>query len=95
MFSLGLIYSHGQGTKQNLGEAAKWYRQASEGGIGPAQYNLPLMHEDCRGIPQNRAEAIRLYRLVGAQGVEQARRALERLGASSETKASPKPFGLF
>lgn len=80
MFYLGLIYSNGQGVKQNLGEAAKWYRLAAERGDGAAQHNLAIMHLEGRGIQQDRDEAIRLFRLAARQGLESSKSALQRLG---------------
>lgn len=40
---VGVLYSHGAGTKQDLAEAAKWYRKAAEKGYPPARFNLGFL----------------------------------------------------
>ncbi|HHF3780583.1 TPA: tetratricopeptide repeat protein, partial [Haemophilus influenzae] len=52
-FNLGLMYSKGQGVKQDDFEAVKWYRKAAEQGHAKAQYNLGNMYANGRGVKQD------------------------------------------
>lgn len=45
-FNLGVMYSKGEGVKQDDIEAVKWYRKAAEQGHKNAQYNLGVMYYD-------------------------------------------------
>ena len=49
-------------------EAARWYRQAAEGGHPGAQYNLALLHDRGEIVRFDLAEAARLYRKAAVQG---------------------------
>ena len=39
-FSLGVMYEHGEGVRQDYAEAVRWYRKAAEQGDSDAQHNL-------------------------------------------------------
>ena len=43
-FNLGLMYFKGDGGKQNLSKAAKWFRLAATQGNAEAQLNLCLLY---------------------------------------------------
>jgi uncharacterized protein len=45
-YSLGLMYSKGQGVTQNYAEAAKWYRKAADQGDDEAQYELGRLYNE-------------------------------------------------
>mmetsp|Transcript_72542 Transcript_72542/g.142095 ORF Transcript_72542/g.142095 Transcript_72542/m.142095 type:complete len:240 (-) Transcript_72542:1-720(-) len=43
---LGILYTNGEGVKQNFEEAVKWFRQAADQGNADAQCSLGLMYEN-------------------------------------------------
>ena len=69
---LGLMYSNGQGTPQNLKEAVKWFRMAAERGNADAQNWTGIMYENGQGVPRNYKEAVKWYRLAAEQGIAHA-----------------------
>jgi TPR repeat protein len=80
-FSLGLIYSRGQGVPQDNAEAVKWYLEAANQGNGAAQLKLGTMFARGRRVPQDNVCGLMWYNLAAAQSVEYAagkRDALER-----------------
>ncbi len=66
-FSLGVMYSNGQGIPQDYAEALKWYRLAAEQGSADAQFNLGLMYYQGQGVLQNYTEALSWYRKAAEQ----------------------------
>jgi TPR repeat protein len=80
-FSLGLMYSRGQGVPQDNAEAVKLYLEAANQGDGAAQLKLGTMFARGRTVPQDNVCALMWYNLAAAQSVEYAsgkRDALER-----------------
>ena len=71
-YSLGYIYSTGEGVPQDYAEAAVWYRRAAEAGHVDAQVNLGYMYDMGEGVPQDYAEAAVWYRQAAEQGDAQA-----------------------
>lgn len=53
---------------------------AANQGDAAAQYNLGVCYYNGEGVTQNKTEAARLFRLAAAQGDEDAKKALKRLG---------------
>lgn len=59
---LAAIYTAGHaGVEQNYERAAIWFREAAQGGIANARYNLGVLHHQGIGLEQNVQEAIRWY----------------------------------
>lgn len=56
-FELAGLYAGGEGVKQNLTEAVKWYRKAAEQGHDGAQFKLGLSYQNGKGVPQSDTEA--------------------------------------
>ena len=56
-FNLGVMYTFGEGVRQNYAEAFKWYKLAAEQGNASAQFNLGLMYNEGEGVRQNYSEA--------------------------------------
>ena len=56
-FELAGLYAGGEGVKQNLAEAVKWYRKAAEQGHDGAQFKLGLSYQNGKGVPQSDSEA--------------------------------------
>jgi TPR repeat protein len=69
-WTLGMLYSHGYGVKQDYAEAIKWYRLAAEAGDRLAQKDLGEMYYNGQGVPQ---DYLRAYMwsppLGGSRGV--------------------------
>lgn len=57
-YTLGMMYSKGQGVMQNDIEAAKWFGEAAEQGDAEAQVNLGMMYYHGYGVPENYGEAL-------------------------------------
>lgn len=67
-FTLGLMYSKGQGVPQDNAEAMKWVRKAAGQGLAEAQFYLGMRYSEGRGVPQDYAEAVKWYRRAAEQG---------------------------
>ena len=67
-YTLGVMYSRGEGVPEDDAEAVRWYRLAAEQGHASAQNNLGLMYAEGNGVPEDDAEAVRWYRLAAEQG---------------------------
>ena len=62
------MYHKGQGVPQNLLEAIKWYRRASDNGHGGALSNLGYMYQEGQGVSRDFRKAVKKYRLAAALG---------------------------
>ena len=65
---LGDLYNQGRVVKEDLAEAAKWYRKSAEQGFPPGQFNLGLVYENGEGIPKDPKTAIKWYRKAAKKG---------------------------
>ena len=74
----GFCYESGDGTRQDLAAAAKWYRAAAERGNSRGQKNLGALYEEGRGISEDWVEAARWYAKSAAQGDPDGEVALAR-----------------
>lgn len=90
--NLGVLYSNGQGVKQDYAEAARWYRKSAERGGARGQFGLGLLYFDGLGVSKDFNEAVKWmgqaakqqYRLaqytltfVYAEGIETKPNAVE------------------
>jgi len=66
-FSLGLVFSEGQGIPPNHEAAAKWFGRAAKSGNAAAQANLATMYLKGHGVEQNYKSAIKWYTLAAEQ----------------------------
>lgn len=87
MTGLGSMYGRGLGVPHDEVEAVKWFRKAAELGEPTAQLNLGVRYESGYGVPQERNLAIEWYRKSAQQGNEQAKEALQKLGAIDSPSA--------
>ena len=71
-YNLGMFYARGMGVRQDLAEAAKWYRKAAEQGEAGAQFHLGMCYSNGEGVEKDGAEAVKWYRKAAEQGVAQA-----------------------
>ena len=69
---LGDIASAGEGTADEIREAARWYRLAANKGLSAAQSKLAASYAAGRGVPQSDATAVEWYRRAARQGDAQA-----------------------
>lgn len=68
-FDLGLKYETGSaGFPQDDGQAAQWYRRASERNFADAQTKLAYLYAAGRGVEKSQIEAARLIRKAAEQG---------------------------
>ena len=75
-YSLGLMYSSGDGIPKDKAEAAMWYRKAAEQGDARAQMNLGFLYSKGEGIPKDEAEGEKWYRKAAEQGNARAQYSL-------------------
>ena len=91
--NLGNMYYNGYGVKQDYAEALRWYHRALEemeknGYMAHTttglrlQCDIAYMYENGYGTKKDIHKAIELYRSPAGRGVEDARKALKRLGAN-------------
>jgi TPR repeat protein len=66
------MYASGQGAKQDLGEAARWYRRAAQQGHVPAQYSLGKMYNEGQGVRQDNVQAHLWFSLAADGGETEA-----------------------
>ena len=64
-YSLGYSYEHGQGVKQDLAEAVKWYSVGAERGDLQAALQLANMYLNGRGIRKDESKAIEWFVKIG------------------------------
>jgi TPR repeat protein len=85
--NLARVYAAGKGLPLDIGQAVFWYAKAVNQNFAPSQLAYGLMHRDGIGVTRNPAEAIRLFRRAAAQGMTEAREALEELETSTATSS--------
>ena len=56
-FELAGLYAEGDGVKQDLTEAVKWYHKAAEQGHDGAQFKLGLSYQNGKGVPKSDTDA--------------------------------------
>ncbi|MBK8568743.1 MAG: sel1 repeat family protein [Nitrosomonadales bacterium] len=83
-YTLGIMYSNGQGVIQDDQQAAFWYHKAAEQGHAEAQFNLGLMYHNGQGVTQDDQQAASWYRKAGQQGDTRALEQLKGLGISNK-----------
>lgn len=67
-FSLGVLYSVAEGGRQDLPQAARWYRQAADQHHPLAEFNLGLMFTEGQGVPRDEATAVNWMRRAAEHG---------------------------
>lgn len=72
-YTLGSMYTYGEGVPSDNQEAVKWYRLAAGQGHRDAQYTLGLIYgSGQQGLPQDHREAVKWYRMAAVQGHTEA-----------------------
>src|SRR5256885_10412402 len=56
MGTLGFKYLIGQGVKQDVAEAANWFRKSADAGNTEAMCNLAVLYQNGKGVKQDFAE---------------------------------------
>jgi len=71
-YTLGYMYTKGQGVDQNYKEAIKWFTKAAEQGYAKAQFALALRYYKGQGVDQNYKEAVKWLTKAAEQGYAEA-----------------------
>jgi TPR repeat protein len=79
--SLGAFYFFGMGVAQDYSEAMRWLRKAAAQGNEVAERNIGIMYLKGLGVAASRDEAIRWLREAAAKDDDDAKTALQLLGA--------------
>jgi localization factor PodJL len=66
--AIAVRYAQGQGTPQNLSEAARWLERAASAGLAPAQYRLGAMYERGQGVSKDLGRARSWYQAAAEKG---------------------------
>ena len=66
--SLGGCYESGDGVREDLLEARRWYLLSARQGFSQAQYNLGLLYRYGRGVDRDDAEALQWFRKAAEKG---------------------------
>lgn len=67
-YSLGLMYSDGEGVSQDDKEKVKWITKSAEQGFAAAQYNLAAIYYNAEGVTQDYGKALEWFRKSAEQG---------------------------
>jgi localization factor PodJL len=67
-FAIAFRYAEGNGTPQNLTEAAHWLERAASAGLAPAQYRLAVMYERGQGVTKDLGRARSWYQAAAEKG---------------------------
>lgn len=78
-YQLGLMYATGRGVRQDLSQAAAWYKKAAVQGNAEAQYQVGTMYDTGKGMPQNFTEAVSWYNKAAEQGHKAAQLNAEKI----------------
>ena len=81
-FRLGDYYESGLAEPENLGEAAKWYILAAEGGHAGAQFAIGAFYEAGAGVEQSRDKAAFWYEKCASRNIANCQFNLGRLYSS-------------
>ena len=85
-YNLGVMFKNGHGVKQNLTEAAKWYRKAAEQDDADAQFSLGVLCQQGKGVEQDYVEAMKWYRKAAELGHAEAKKICSKNPERSATK---------
>jgi localization factor PodJL len=84
-FAIAFRYAEGNGTPQNLTEAARWLERAASAGLAPAQYRLAVMYERGQGVTKDLGRARSWYQAAADKGNIKA---MHNLAVSASGKQS-------
>ncbi|MBA8879024.1 TPR repeat protein [Phyllobacterium myrsinacearum] len=88
-FSIGVMYSNGEGVTQDDAKAIYWYRKAAENGEMEAQLVLGDIYRDGSGVKQDKKEAAKWYREAAKLGHAGAKYQLNQLSSDPCIQLSP------
>jgi TPR repeat protein len=88
-FSIGVLYSNGEGVPQDNAKAIYWYRKAAENGEIEAQLVLGDIYRDGSGVKQDKKEAAKWYRAAAKLGHAGAKYQLNQLSSDPCIQLSP------
>jgi hypothetical protein len=85
-YSLGKMYSHGQGVLQDHAEALRWYRLSAEQGHANAQGELGTMYANGQSVAKNNNLAHMWLNLAAANGSSAAEKNRDLIAARMSQK---------
>lgn len=68
LYSLGCIYNHGEGVKQDYSKAFEWYKKAANSGYPFAMYDIGKMYRYGNGVEQDYSKALKWYKKAANAG---------------------------
>jgi len=68
MAGLGRAFVRGEGTRKSEAEGAQWYRQAVDGNVVEAAFELSLLYRDGKGVPKSDSLAFVLMDRAASRG---------------------------
>ncbi len=71
-YELGILYNHGETTKEDTQKAIEWYTKSAKLGYAPAQYDLGVMYYNGKGVKQDYKQALNWYTKSANQGYADA-----------------------
>jgi len=71
-YKLGRLYYFGNGVKENLVEAVKWFRKAADQGDPDAQYAMGLCYYHGNGVEKNHKKAMQYFKKASEQNYKPA-----------------------
>ena len=83
-YSLGVMYSKGEGVDQDLDQAFQWMRRSAEQGYAPSQHILGAMYYKGNGVAQDRKQAFHWIRRSAEQSYAPAQHGLALMYFESE-----------
>ena len=69
---IGLMYSNGNGVRQDVNKAFGWFQRSAEAGYGWGMYNLAHCYENGSGVQKNLKLAGEWYAKAADEGIEPA-----------------------
>lgn len=70
---VGAMYYLGEGTSEDIAEAAKWFRKAADNGLVEAQVVMAALSDIGQGVSQDYTAATNWYEKAAGQGHEPSR----------------------
>lgn len=95
---LGVLYASGLGVKQDLKEAARWYKKAADQSYPLGMWNLAFLYVRGEGVPKvDYVKALGLFRNAAELGLDRAQydlgmMYLNGLGTEENSKEAEKWF---
>ena len=87
MHNLAVIHAEGRGVSQDFKEAAVWFEQAANHGLGDSQYNTAVLYERGLGVDRTPAKAFHWFAIAALSGDKGAAQKRDELANKLDTAA--------